>query len=160
MPTQVTHHKIIGGANWGLSKQTLELVEQARARGVDVSIDAYPYTASSTGSAALIPQWAQEGGQKALVERLNAPAQRARIKTVVIDNIKIRSRGGRSSQCRDGELRIRQEVGREEFGGDHEGSRADGEFRKCGRDAAGNPDRGRMFRRSITRSAKKTSNGF
>ena len=50
MPTQVTHHKVIGGANWGLSKQTLELVEQARARGVDVSIDAYPYTASSTGS--------------------------------------------------------------------------------------------------------------
>ncbi len=88
MPTQVTHHKIIGGANWGLSKQTLELVEQTRARGVDVTIDAYPYTASSTGTAALIPQWAQEGGQKALVERLNAPAQRARIKVVVADNIK------------------------------------------------------------------------
>ncbi len=88
MPTQVTHHKVIGGANWGLSKQTLELVEQARARGVDVSIDAYPYTASSTGTAALIPQWAQEGGQKALVERLNAPAQRARIKATVVDNIK------------------------------------------------------------------------
>jgi N-acyl-D-amino-acid deacylase len=88
MPTQVTHHKVIGGANWGLSKQTLELVEQARARGVDVSIDAYPYTASSTGTMALIPQWAQEGGQKALVERLNAPAQRARIKLVVVDNIK------------------------------------------------------------------------
>jgi N-acyl-D-amino-acid deacylase len=88
MPTQVTHHKVIGGANWGLSKQTLELVEQARARGVDVSIDAYPYTASSTGTAALIPQWAQEGGQKALVERLNAPAQRLRIKATVVDNIK------------------------------------------------------------------------
>jgi N-acyl-D-amino-acid deacylase len=88
MPTQVTHHKVIGNANWGLSKQTIELVEAARARGVDVSIDAYPYTASSTGTAALIPQWAQEGGQKALVERLNAPAQRARIKSVVVDNIK------------------------------------------------------------------------
>jgi dihydroorotase/N-acyl-D-amino-acid deacylase len=88
MPTQVTHHKIIGGANWGLSKQTIELVEEARARGVDVSIDAYPYTASSTGTMALIPQWAQEGGQKALVERLNAPQQRANIKALVVDNIK------------------------------------------------------------------------
>jgi dihydroorotase/N-acyl-D-amino-acid deacylase len=88
MPTQVTHHKIIGSANWGLSKQTLELVEEARARGVDVSIDAYPYTASSTGTAALIPQWAQEGGHAALVERLKAPAQRARIKATVVDNIK------------------------------------------------------------------------
>lgn len=92
MPTQVTHHKVIGRASWGLSKETIELVEQARARGVDVTIDAYPYTASSTGTAALIPQWAQEGGQKALVERLNAPAQRARIKAVVVDNI-INDRG-------------------------------------------------------------------
>jgi len=75
-----------------LSKETIALVEAARARGVDVSIDAYPYTASSTGTAALIPQWAQEGGQKALVERLNAPAQRAKIKAVVVDNI-INDRG-------------------------------------------------------------------
>jgi len=48
LPTQITHHKVIGSANWGKSTTTLELVEQARARGVDVSIDQYPYTASST----------------------------------------------------------------------------------------------------------------
>src|SRR5580704_12134801 len=89
MSTQVTHHKVIGGANWGLSKQTIELVESARARGVDVSIDAYPYTASSTGTAALIPQWAQEGGQKALVERLDAPEQRAKIKASVVEALRI-----------------------------------------------------------------------
>src|SRR5580692_3488764 len=89
MPTQVTHHKIIGGANWGLSKQTIELVEEARSRGVDVSIDAYPYTASSTGTMALIPQWAQEGGQKALVERLDAPEQRAKIKASVVEALRI-----------------------------------------------------------------------
>ena len=88
MPTQVTHHKVIGRANWGLSKETIELVKQARARGVDVTIDAYPYTASSTGTAALIPQWAQAGGRTALLERLNAPEQRARIKAIVVDNIK------------------------------------------------------------------------
>jgi len=94
LPTQITHHKIIGKGNWGKSVDTIRLVEEARARGVDVTIDQYPYTASSTGTASLIPQWAQEGGQKSLVERLDAPAQRARIKSAVIENIKFDRGGG------------------------------------------------------------------
>ncbi|MGI8742649.1 MAG: N-acyl-D-amino-acid deacylase family protein [Bryobacteraceae bacterium] len=93
LPTQVTHHKIIGKANWGRTVETLRLVDEARARGVDVTIDAYPYTASSTGLAALFPQWSQAGGQKALVERLSAPEQRARIKAAIVDNI-LTNRGG------------------------------------------------------------------
>ncbi len=93
-PTQITHHKIIGKANWGLSVETLKLVQEARDRGVDVTIDQYHYTASSTGTASLIPQWAQEGGQKALVERLDAPATRAKIKAVVIERIKFDRGGG------------------------------------------------------------------
>jgi N-acyl-D-amino-acid deacylase len=88
LPTQITHHKIIGNQNWGVSRETIRLVDEARARGVDVTIDAYPYTASSTGTAALIPQWAQEGGQKSLVERLDAPEQRAKIKTAVVEALK------------------------------------------------------------------------
>lgn len=88
LPTQITHHKIIGQPNWGRSVETLQLVEAARARGVDVTIDQYPYTASSTGIASLFPQWALEGGQKSTLERLSAPAERARIKAVVIENIK------------------------------------------------------------------------
>jgi len=87
LPTQITHHKIIGVSNWGKSVETLKLVEEARARGVDVTIDQYPYTASSTGVSALLPQWALEGGQKATAERL-ASAARARIKAVVVDNLK------------------------------------------------------------------------
>ncbi len=94
MPTQITHHKIIGKQNWGKSIETIKLVEEARARGVDVTIDQYPYTASSTGTASLIPQWAQEGGQKALVERLDAPATRAKIKTEVIQRIEFDRGGG------------------------------------------------------------------
>jgi N-acyl-D-amino-acid deacylase len=88
LPTQITHHKTIGQASWGKSVETLKLVEEARARGVDVTIDQYPYTASSTGIAALVPQWALEGGQKSTVERLNAPEQRARIKATVVENLK------------------------------------------------------------------------
>lgn len=87
LPTQVTHHKIIGNANWGLSRETLRLVEEARARGVDVTIDAYPYTASSTGTGALFPQWSMAGGAKALAERLAAPDSRARIKAEVVSRI-------------------------------------------------------------------------
>src|SRR5207247_73010 len=59
LPTQVTHHKIIGKANWGKSVETLQLVDEARARGVDATIDQYPYTASSTSiQAALLPAYA------------------------------------------------------------------------------------------------------
>ncbi|MBS1874503.1 MAG: D-aminoacylase [Acidobacteria bacterium] len=97
LPTQVTHHKIIGKANWGKSRETIALVEAARARGVDATIDAYPYTASSTGTAALFPQWALEGGQKALLERLTVPDTRARIKSVIIDKI-LNDRGGGSAE--------------------------------------------------------------
>jgi N-acyl-D-amino-acid deacylase len=89
LPTQITHHKIIGPASWGKSLESLKLVEEARARGVDVTIDQYPYTASSTGIAALIPQWALEGGQKAVVERLSAPGERARIKATIVENLRI-----------------------------------------------------------------------
>ena len=69
-------------------------MEEARARGVDVTIDQYPYTASSTGTASLIPQEYQEGGQKALVERLGAPQQRTRIKLAIIERIKFDRGGG------------------------------------------------------------------
>jgi N-acyl-D-amino-acid deacylase len=89
LPTQITHHKIIGQSNWGQSVETLKLVEDARKRGVDVTIDQYPYTASSTGIAALFPQWALEGGQKSTAERLAAPEQRAKIKAVVIEKLKV-----------------------------------------------------------------------
>ena len=80
LPTQITHHKVIGPAYWGRSVDTLRLVNEARARGVDATIDQYPYTASSTSiQAALWPKWAQEGGREAIVGRLKNPATRAKI---------------------------------------------------------------------------------
>ena len=53
-----------------------------------------PVTSSSTGTAALIPQWAQEGGQRALVERLDAPSQRVKIKAAVVESIRTERGGG------------------------------------------------------------------
>jgi len=93
MPTQLTHHKIIGTKNWGLSVDTLALVAEARARGVDVTIDQYPYTASSTGINALLPPWALEGQQADVVAKLRDSAQRAKIKQAIMDSL-MYDRGG------------------------------------------------------------------
>jgi dihydroorotase/N-acyl-D-amino-acid deacylase len=95
LPTQVTHHKLIGRAAWGRSAESLRLVQEARERGVDVTIDQYPYTASSTAlQAALLPAWALEGGAEALRRRLADPAERARILEVVKDKIRNERGGG------------------------------------------------------------------
>ncbi len=88
LPAQVTHHKVMSGRNWGKSVETLALVEEARRRGVDVTIDQYPYTASSTGLAALVPKWALESGQKAFRERASVPEARARMRVDIVKNLK------------------------------------------------------------------------
>ena len=94
LPTQITHHKVIGAAYWGKSTETLALVEAARARGVDVTIDQYPYTASSTGTNALLPQWSQAGGREELLKRLRDPATRERIKEAIVHMIRDDRGGG------------------------------------------------------------------
>lgn len=70
------------------------MINEARARGVDVSIDQYPYTASSTGIAALLPQWAQEGTRADVAKRLNDPPTRAKIKAAIVENLKFDRGGG------------------------------------------------------------------
>ena len=95
LPTQVTHHKIIGKPNWGKSVETLRLIDQARARGVDVTMDQYPYTASSTSiQAGLIPPWAQEGGREPLLDRLRDEGSRRRILAEVSKSIETERGGG------------------------------------------------------------------
>jgi dihydroorotase/N-acyl-D-amino-acid deacylase len=77
LPTQITHHKVIGTKNWGRAVDTLKLVDEARARGIDATIDQYPYTASATSiQAALIPAYALEGGREAMLERIQTPGMR------------------------------------------------------------------------------------
>src|SRR4029079_1524290 len=64
------------------------------ARGVDVTIDQYPYTASSTGITALLPQWSQAGGREEMLKRLRDPATRARIKGTIVRMIRDDRGGG------------------------------------------------------------------
>lgn len=79
LPGQVQHHKAVGEPQWGWSEKTLAMIDEARAEGIDIKLDLYPYTASSTTSRILFPQWALAGGQGALAERLADPETRARI---------------------------------------------------------------------------------
>lgn len=93
IPVQITHHKVIGVENWGASTESLRMVDEARARGIDVTIDQYPYTASQTGITALIPQWAQEGGRERMIDRIDSPETRGSVKAAIVDKI-LFDRGG------------------------------------------------------------------
>lgn len=95
LPTQTSHMKVIGAANWGRSADMLRLVDEARARGVDVTQDQYPYTASATSVAsALLPAWVLEGGRDSTLARLKDPAQRARAKAGAVAMIRDERGGG------------------------------------------------------------------
>ncbi len=80
LPVQVSHIKAAGRPNWGKVAEALALIDAARAEGLDVMADVYPYTASSTTVRTLLPDWALEGGVEAMVQRLGDPAVRARIR--------------------------------------------------------------------------------
>lgn len=79
LPVQISHFKVSGRANWGRSRETLLLIEQAREQGYDVTIDQYPYTASSTNLGIRLPDWALAGGNDSLKKRIADPVQHKKI---------------------------------------------------------------------------------
>ncbi|MEO6331940.1 MAG: amidohydrolase family protein, partial [Gemmatimonadaceae bacterium] len=84
----VTHVKALGPNVWGFSAAIVERVERARAQGVEVFADQYPYEASQTSlSAALLPRWAQADGDDSLRARMANPASRARIIASMRENL-------------------------------------------------------------------------
>ncbi len=72
---QCSHHKAAGKRNWGKVHRTLETIDRARARGLAVAIDAYPYVASWTELATVLPPALREGGDEAALARLRDPEQ-------------------------------------------------------------------------------------
>jgi N-acyl-D-amino-acid deacylase len=76
---QVSHLAVAGRRNHGSVARALERIDQARAEGLDIGVDIYPYLAGSANLSQLLPGWAQEGGPDAIVARLGDPAARARI---------------------------------------------------------------------------------
>lgn len=87
IPVEISHFKVSGKANWGRSDVILGLVQQARKDGWDVTIDQYPYTASSTNLGVRLPDWALAGGQDSINTRLHDPNTRARIRKEMLEQL-------------------------------------------------------------------------
>ena len=84
IPVEIWHLKTAGQPNWGRMPRVLARIDSARAAGLDVTADQYPYTRSATSLDASIPQWAHSGGTDSLLARLQDPATRARIRTEML----------------------------------------------------------------------------
>jgi len=80
IPAEIYHLKVAGRKNWGRMPAVLERIDQARALGLDVAADQYPWTASANNLDASLPAWVREGGREKLVDRLQDPPLRTRVK--------------------------------------------------------------------------------
>jgi len=80
IPVEIWHLKAAGKGNWGRMPEIVARIEQARRSGLDVGADTYAYTAWFNSFSAIIPPWAHDGGDGKLIERLENPATRARIR--------------------------------------------------------------------------------
>jgi len=76
---QLSHVKVAGKANWPKADRIIERLEAARAEGLDLACDRYPYIAAATSLSSLLPGWAREGGTDRMIERIADPAARTRI---------------------------------------------------------------------------------
>ena len=80
IPVQISHHKIASKTIWGQSVESLRMFEEARDRGVDVTVDQYPYKAGSTSLMTLLPPWVHDGGNEAALDRLRNTDLRERMR--------------------------------------------------------------------------------
>jgi N-acyl-D-amino-acid deacylase len=76
----ISHLKAAGKANWGKILEALELVEEARGRGMDVTVDVYPYNAGSTMLTTVLPPWVLEGGIECTLDAFRDPQMRRRVR--------------------------------------------------------------------------------
>lgn len=90
IPVEISHFKLSGQHNWGRSKQTLAMVMKAREEGLDVTIDQYPYTASSTGISTLLPDEVLADGQDSIKARLQRPDVRKKVSDHILARLKKR----------------------------------------------------------------------
>lgn len=79
IPLHISHLKAAGKRNWGKVMEAMEMIEDARSRGMDVTCDVYPYTAGSTMLTTLFPPWSLEGGLATVLSRLRDQVERAKI---------------------------------------------------------------------------------
>jgi N-acyl-D-amino-acid deacylase len=80
LPVEIFHLKVSGKTRWGSMPKIAGLIQAARDSGQDVSADMYPYVAGGTALASSLPPWVADGGMEKLLQRLQDPLTRARIK--------------------------------------------------------------------------------
>ncbi len=90
MPVEISHFKLSGQQNWGRSKETIPMIREARAEGIDVTIDQYPYTASSTSLSTLLPDHVLADGQDSVKARLSRPEIRKEVTAYMLKKLKKR----------------------------------------------------------------------
>jgi len=90
IPVEISHFKISGQQNWGKSNKTLAMVVAARNEGLDVTIDQYPYTASSTSLSTLLPDEILADGQDSIVVRLGRPEVKKQVRAYISKKLKNR----------------------------------------------------------------------
>lgn len=90
IPVQISHFKCSGQNNWGRSNETVAMVEAARKEGIEVTIDQYPYTASSTSVSILIPEDVLADGQDSIKARLQRPEIKKRVISSLLEILKRR----------------------------------------------------------------------
>lgn len=95
IPANVAHIKALGKSVEGQSGTIIRMIEAARARGLRITADQYPWLASSTRfSAALIPPWALDGGRPAMLRRFDDPTQQQRLYRDIGENLRLRNGAG------------------------------------------------------------------
>ncbi len=88
IPVEISHFKVTYKPNWGKSAGTIGQIEKARKEGIDVTIDQYPYVASSTTLNTQLPTWAFSGGTDSLMARLKDTKTRSKIKIEMLKDLK------------------------------------------------------------------------
>ena len=87
---QISHLKIMQKINWHLADEELALIDGANARGLRITCDQYPYTASALALSAFLPHWAHDGGMEAMMERVHHPTAQMLAEM----DVKLEGRGG------------------------------------------------------------------
>jgi N-acyl-D-amino-acid deacylase len=90
IPVEISHFKLSGQQNWGRSNQTLPMIIAARKEGLDVTIDQYPYTASSTSLSTLLPDEILADGQDSIAARLSRPEVKKHVTDYITQKLKKR----------------------------------------------------------------------
>jgi N-acyl-D-amino-acid deacylase len=90
IPVEISHFKLSGQQNWGRSKETVAMIKNAREQGIEVTIDQYPYTASSTSLSTLLPDEILADGQDSIRARLQRPEVRRYVTDYILAKLKKR----------------------------------------------------------------------